>query len=334
MTGPRFGYRFADVWFGSNIEFPELPRSDATANMRFAYVLDMVNAQETCMSEASSQSRAWTLGSDAASVRIQRSAAGYTLRFPGQGVFFVATDEHRLSTIIPHSVPQETVRHLFLDQVLPRLRAHAGRLILHAAATAVDGHVVAFIGSTGSGKSTLAASFGVARHDVLSDDGLLLTDSDGCPAALPTYRSLRLWPDALASVFPKMPNTAPMAHYSSKRRVSLIEDSPRAERALPLAAFYMLDSALAAAGITVSRLSGREACMALISNAFQLDPSNHVTAIRLLDAVANVASRVPAFSITYPRDFARLPEVRSAILAQRAQWTRCASVQATEPSKP
>jgi hypothetical protein len=54
--------------------------------------------------------------------------------------------------------------------------------------------------------------------------------------------------------------------------------------------------------------------MSIIGNAFQLDPTDTQRAARLMRAAADVARRVPAFGLSYPRDFARLPDVCAAVI--------------------
>ncbi len=58
-----------------------------------------------------------------------------------------------------------TLQHLLFDQILPRLIAHAGRLVLHASAVGASAGAILFLGGTGQGKSTLAASFGSTVYD-------------------------------------------------------------------------------------------------------------------------------------------------------------------------
>lgn len=48
--------------------------------------------------------------------------------------------------------------------------------VVHASAAVIDGHAVAFSGASGSGKSTLAVGLGLAGHQLISDDCLLLHD--------------------------------------------------------------------------------------------------------------------------------------------------------------
>jgi hypothetical protein len=118
-----------------------------------------------------------------------------------------------------------TLRHLLLDQVLPRVLAHRGHVVLHAASVRIHERIVAIAGTTGAGKSTLAASFLIAGHPLLSDDGLLLDPGPSGTLAQPTYPSLRLWPQTVERLFAEAPTMEPMAHYSTKRRLMMNPDS-------------------------------------------------------------------------------------------------------------
>ena len=66
--------------------------------------------------------------------------------------------------------------------------------------------------------------------------------------------------------------------------------------------------------VLLSRLSPGEACMAIIGNSFQLDVTDRCRAADVFAVASRIAERVPVFSLVYPRDFARLPEVHEAIL--------------------
>jgi len=56
------------------------------------------------------------------------------------------------------SYSQQGLRHLLDDQILPRILAHQGELVLHAAGVADADGVILFMGVSGSGKSSLAAA--------------------------------------------------------------------------------------------------------------------------------------------------------------------------------
>lgn len=246
---------------------------------------------------------------------------GLLLRFPGLADFAINTEVGLIGVAPASGTDEETLQHLVLDQVLPRVLAQRGRLVLHAGAVSVEGRVIAFVGDTGAGKSTLTAFLHAAGYPLLSDDGLVLSPRDGGVSAQPTYPSLRLWPASVAGLYAEPPKLAPMAHDSTKQRVVLGEDATTVDP-LPLAAIYVLALPVESrdASIALTRLSPRAACMAMVENAFQLDPTDTRRAAALLGQAAKVAEQVPAFQLTYPRRFDLLPSVRAAILDQRHSW--------------
>ena len=241
------------------------------------------------------------------------------LHFPNLAEIVIDADCHQIGAWPAPGTDDETLRHLLLDQVLPRLLAHRGRLVLHAGAVRVDDTAIAFVGATGYGKSTLTASFQSAGYSLLSDDGLVLHPIEAEVTALPTYPSLRLWPESSAGLYPEPPTLAPMAHYSTKQRVVLSEEDLSGDP-LPLAAIYVLAPVheTGAPAISLTQLSPRDACMAIVENSFQLDVSDTRRAAAVLAKAAKVAKQVPAFRLSYPRDFALLPSVRATILNHRS----------------
>src|SRR5262249_41049893 len=151
-----------------------------------------------------------------------------------------------------------------------------GQLVLHAGAVRVGDQAIGFLGDTGSGKSTLAASLDAAGYPLFSDDVLVLAYEEGVIRARPTYPGLRLWPHAIENLYALKPAMAPMAHYSSKRRIVITEIAAQTNTLLPLASLYILASGSAgdSASISLNRLSPCAACMAIITNSFQLDPTD------------------------------------------------------------
>jgi hypothetical protein len=246
---------------------------------------------------------------------LARYANGYLLRFPDLADFGISIDGDRVHPWTRPDTNDETLRHLLLDQVLPRLLTHRGGLALHAGGICLDSrHAIAFVGETGRGKSTLSASFELAGHQLLSDDGLVLTDDENRVSVLPTYPSLRLWPDALTHVFPKPPSLSPMAHYSSKRRVTR-EAEGRGNEPGWLDAIYVLGDD--SYEVTIEPLSTRDAAMTIIANTFQLDVTDKRRAAEVFDAASEIAERVPVFRLAYPRHYRRLFDVHRALTDHR-----------------
>lgn len=255
-------------------------------------------------------------GTESSELCLARSAAGFFLRFPDLADFVIDADNGRIDAWLTPDGSMETLRHLLLDQVLPRLLAHRGRLVLHAGAVRVGDQAIAFVGRSGRGKSTPAGSFHTSGYPLLTDDCLLLSPGKDSVLVQPTYPGLRLWPDAVAGLFVERPATAPVAHYFNKQRVIMAGNTATARRPLPLAALYVLTppKTSGASEVSLARLSGRDACMAIVGNSFQLDVTDKQRAAGLFALAGAIAQNLPVYSLSYPSDFARLPAVRAAIL--------------------
>jgi len=259
----------------------------------------------------------WHTSSGDISISLARIDKGLLLRFPSLADFVIEGDGFHISAWLEPETDEETLRHLLLDQVMPRVLSGQGRLILHASAVCMDDLALAFAGETGLGKSTLAASLHVSGYPLLTDDGLVLKAEGTCIKALPCYPGLRLWPESVTALFKDSPQKKAMASYSPKNRVVM----PKSDEINPvdLAVLFVLtksEPGEETAAVRVSRLSQRDACMELVRNSFQLDVSNRKQVTALFAAATATAERLPVFSLSYPRDFSSLPAVHEAILRQ------------------
>ena len=210
----------------------------------------------------------------------------------------------------------ESVRHILLDQVFPRLIAQRGSLVLHGSvATTAEARTVVILGDSGMGKSTLASGIALSGGQVLTDDCLLISFDGGQARAVSSYAGLRLWPDSLMALFEERQGEAtPMTHYSSKLR--LPSSTPASAGPAPaIDAVLVLQDDDNTGQVKLSPLSPQQACMALIGNAFQLDLGNLRHTHALLGLAARLARCVPVLALAYPRDYARLPGVVADIRA-------------------
>jgi hypothetical protein len=257
--------------------------------------------------------------------------AHYLLYFWDTAVVQVNPAQHTLSLhpLTAETTP-DTLEHLLYDQIYPRLLAHEGQLVLHAGAVEMDGQLAVFLGDSGMGKSTLVASLYQAGATLLNDDTLVVRQAGAAFTAEPIYRGLRLLPDSLAKLFPARTETRPMAHYSPKQRLTVAlqpaDDSP--PKAVGVLFFLSADSGDGQIGL--HRLSAAQACMGLISNSFSFDPTDTRLARHKLQQAAALANGVPAFELSYPRDYVRLPQVHARIRAQMAESTT-ANTEAAHP---
>ena len=309
-------YSYADIRIASEWSLGYLSPAKPAASDEPTIAIGLLDAPP-CEPAKTDWVHHWPPERGALSLALSGKGEGFLLRFSGLADFLISKDGRRIEAWPAPATRIDTIRHLLLDQVLPRVLAQQGRLVLHAGAVRVGDQTIAFIGDSGSGKSTLTASFDAAGYSLLCDDGLLLTHEEGVTLALPTYRSLRLWPESIASLYAQAPAVAPVAHYSSKRRIILKDTVTNGTVRLPLASFYVLTSEAPAedAGTSLRRLSPRAACMAIIGNSFQLDVTDRRRSADVFADASRIAEHLPVFSLAYPRDFARLQEVHEAILA-------------------
>jgi hypothetical protein len=202
---------------------------------------------------------------------------------------------------------------LLIDQVLPRVLTHLGKTVIHAGCVVTSHGALAFLGESGAGKSTLCAEFSRAGCPLVGDDGLVLRPARGGGfEVLATYPGLRLFPDPLAACFDQRTPSAPVAHYSDKRRLDrntpalLLATDPQ-----PLLAMYVLDPA---AAIGISPVPDRDAFMALVRASFQLHLDDAERSRELFLRLGALRDAVPIRRLSLPRDLGRLGEVREALL--------------------
>jgi hypothetical protein len=255
---------------------------------------------------------------DASPLRIatigKRNQHHYRLR-PGDWMFADVLDNDHVVSKAKVGASRRDHDHFLADQVIPRLIAHTGKLVLHAGGIEVGGRAVLFLGASGHGKSTLCASFRGTGHRLLGDDAIIIGGSEASPKAAAVYPSLRLLPDSFSALLPGESDEGLVADYSDKKRASL----ERLESgSLPIGAIFILADGPSPTGVHVRPVNGAQSTMAIVQNSFALDPSDFDRAAERLKAAASLARHVPAFVLEYPRSYDCLGEVRAAILAQVA----------------
>lgn len=233
----------------------------------------------------------------------------YHLTFPSLAGFEISFPNRVIQNICKTAeTTEETLDHILCDQVLPRLIAHTDTLVLHGGGVDIEGKAIAIMAHTGQGKSTLSASLWSAGHTLLGDDALIVGADDDRPTIRAVYPSLRLLPDSAGHLFGNTTEIKTIAHYSDKRHLSVDGSDATA----PLAMLVFL--APSKPNISLRRMSVAEACMSIITNSFALDPTDKSWAAANMQRASALAAAVPAYAVTYPRDYAALPDVHAAIL--------------------
>ena len=246
----------------------------------------------------------------------------YLLRFAETAEFEIDPSTRRIACRPSPGVPLDTIRHLLLDQALPRALSLCGRVVLHASAVVSPRGVIAFLGNTGCGKSTLAASFANGGMPLLADDALVLEeDSRGHLLASPSYPGIRLWRRDVPSLIGPGLEGPRVAHYGDKVRVD--QSAGRfdfARQPEPLRTLYLLARAHVAVGggIAVRRMSPREAMMTLVQHALRLDLAGKQRVSEEFARLSSAAALTRVCELAFPREHAALSRVRESILADLA----------------
>jgi hypothetical protein len=303
-------YRFADLVVQSEVPLTSLPPVSSGS----ATCVILVEPSERAGLAPERWDHHWRSPDGGVLLSCARDGDAYRLGMPGLATFRIDGGGATV-TCSPHeSLPPGTLEHLLIDQVLPRVLTHRGRLVIHAGCVATPQGAIGFLGDSGAGKSTLCAQFARAGHPLLGDDGILVrgTAISGYEA-LATYPGLRLLPEPLAHLFDDSAGGAQVAHYTEKRRLDRASGGftlvPGAE---PLRALYLL-----AAGPTVeiAPLPEREAFMSLVRASFQLHLDDPERARGLFERLGALLDAIPVRRLSYPRDLDRLGAVREAVLA-------------------
>ena len=258
----------------------------------------------------------WTLNDGRPFLLSHKTQNGYLLEFVEIAEFFIndAGDEILYSS--RPGIPEHSVRHLLLDSVMAFALSLLGRAVFHASAVVTPFGACAFAASSGIGKSTLAASFQKAGYPTLTDDCLLLESDAGCIYGIPSYPNARLNQDSLSLVEARPDRTLPVAHYNSKRRLKTPGFAIGRHR---LAALYCLErSGLEDGGTAepaIEMIRGTARFMLALRFMFCLDPHDPQMLVRQFKLIEQMLSCVPILRLVIPDNFAALPRVHQAVLA-------------------
>ena len=256
----------------------------------------------------------WRLPDGQVWLYFSRRGADYVLTFPGLAEFEIGGDGADIRCYPALDSPLDSLKHLFLDQVLPLLLSQCGKLVLHASAVTGPGGALAFTGSSGQGKSTLAASFSTSGYELLTDDCLIVEERHGSVFGTPLYPSLRLYPEVIRTLFPGRTLSTPVTHYSSKQRLGLTQPGLRFQtQPVRLDRLYILDPE-DSSDIRITPLSCREAFLEIVKLSYLMDVHDPGTLKNEFESIARAAALPLFHRLSYPREFSALPELQREIL--------------------
>ncbi len=241
-----------------------------------------------------------------------RAGENYVLRFPELADFEVSGDGTRVIAIPFEAIDDATLEHLYINQVQPLALSRQGQPAFHASAVSMSGTAVAFIGRTGLGKSTLAASFALDGTPFLTDDSLIIDETGDTIAVRPSHASLRLWEDSVEAIAGAGHKSADAVSFTSKTRLLAGDALAHVDRPVPVRAAYLLCNEFVES-VRFEELEGAARHMAWVENSFLLDIQDRESLSRHFDWTHRISSKIPTFSLDYPREYGMLPTVRNAI---------------------
>jgi hypothetical protein len=305
-------YRIFDLCMTSNLELPELePSNSCVPDIDF-----LLCTEEPALSRGDpSWLRHWRLPDGGMFCSCGVSESGYVLRFYDMLDFHVSTENCRIRCAPTENIPASTVRHLLVDQVVPRLLGHRGNLVVHGSAVVIDGQAVAFVGESGMGKSTLAAYLHQQGHEILTDDCFSLKEDISTGISLiPNYPGVRLFGDSSAEVLDN-PSRYEVAHYTSKKRILL--ENAESQAHLPLSALFFLSSTEDdnSQNVVISPVPGIQRIMKLVQCSFGLyGESSEELRTHFLKQGHVAKSPLAFMHLQYPRRYDLLQTVHQRIL--------------------
>ena len=284
----------------SDMPLPELAlalRSGAREGGPAAEIPDLVFTRGRIPEPAGTWFDIWPVPDGRAWVRGIKVASGYVVRYEDRADFLVDPDRRTITCDddTDSGCPDEMMRHFLLDQVVP-LMLSLDVPVLHASSVVIGGAMAAFIGPAGAGKSTLALGLGRLGHPVGSDDGLLLERRAGEVLGIPAYAGARLCADSANVVGVGRP----AANVPGAAKVRVRDGLPFFTGAAPLGRIYVVDSR-PSADLAFHALTRRAAVMALVEQAYRLALDDRQALVRQFDDLADVALRIGAWRLTFPR---------------------------------
>ena len=307
-------HRYLEHIIASQLSIPELPQLGGKKGAP-TVSLKLIRPEEKAQHSISWHYQWREPGGD---VRLQlaKDHHGYRLEAPDLASFTLSSDGSRIGCAAFPYISAAQMRHVLLDQVLPRYFVHFHNYtLLHASCVVKDGVGFCFSGMSGRGKSTLAAGFFKAGYSVLADDGIAIVVHNKMLLGVPGYGSLPVSKD-MVSLWQADEPGAGVPEKNGDRKTSPQLGSVHIPCAT-LGGVFFLEAEKGASTtdtVEITRLEGGRIMQEILRNSFCLDPhDSRLLRRQFLKVGAIAATGVPFYRLGYPRNMQKLPEVVRAV---------------------
>lgn len=309
-------YQIFNIFVDSDIPLPELPKYTPSDQIITVRVGDEKRLKQLKVKWFHD----WLDQDKEISISCGKINDNYILKFPNLVDFIISKHGKFVQYFPSTNIPAETIRHLLLDQVIPRVLGQQGRHILHASLVVLQNNkCVAFLGESGRGKSTIASSFAESGAQLITDDCLLFEEKKGRIFGIPNYYGLRLYKDSSEAIFNKNYEFSNVAHYSDKKRLKLHNQrSTKHSSGIKLDTIFLLGDPCKHSTsdlVAINPVKGANKFMAMFEQIFLLDiMDKKIISQQFRNTEKIISAEIPTFRIDYPRKYTLLPAIRESIV--------------------
>lgn len=293
-------YKIFGVAFKSNFKLSVLPETDSTD---FEFELSEVNITPK------TEDTDWYLKipykdyKDSIFAQLGKNENHFALRFKEYLDFFISKDFKKIWFSNKNDIDINTLQHLLIDQVIPRIISDDRSIVFHASAIEYKNKVIAFIGESGSGKSTsvLALSNQSKNINFLCDDSILIKKCENSFLSIPSYSAIRVWPDSANKLQRNKHKSQKVSAINNKlilyEKTQNIDFSPKT-----LAAVYNLNPENNKK-ISIKKMTSKKAFEEMTKGIFRLDVYNRDELRKEFSFVSQLTQNINFFDIYYKKDF-------------------------------
>lgn len=314
-----YKYRIFDCVLSSSIELPELPPFQGAISLDTIALSFTLKDATLAEKQDPEWFHHWHLQDGRVSLSCGKSDNSYYMRFPGMADFQISVTDNTIICFPANDVDPFTLRHLLLDQVVPRLLSHQGQMILHASAVCWKNEAMLFLGESGQGKSTIAMALRQYGCTLLTDDCVSLKIVDGRVHCIVNYIGARLWADSITALDPQSDQLEKFGE-SGKSRLYFNFDKKRELPIIPVKAVFFLGSVEnknTTDCCSCTPLTWTDRLMEMSRHCFPLDITDQSYTRRSFENVSRIGQvdNILFASLCYVRDYALLPGLCETVLA-------------------